>query len=356
MSKFTNLLNKILGIQGNEPAQAPANRPQAPVAEPCVQAAPESAVAPAPEPEAPTEVAPEPAPEVKVTPEVTPAPEPKAEPVVTPEAPTASEEQPTQFKNAIDTEDKLYRSILNALRPHFQGGKTLNKSLLCVLVDDIHLKMTFSESINDGTFSAKLKERIYTEWGIEFAKIEVSTTRYDDLEYAPAIDGMIYYYVAPYDPNKKSVERPKDIVKHATISVYAPTGYGSLKQNRYILHAQEVSRLPGGQCNIGAGNSCNIGGIMRTNHIAIDDAETSPEFERNKYVSRAHAHIKYDPRMGFILFADKRGLKISGKRTQVLTGDVKKELTSTFMYHILHDGDIIILSKNVSLIFNTINQ
>ena len=256
--------------------------------------------------------------------------------------------------NAIETEAQLYKALLKALRPNFEGNSKLGKSVLHVLIDDPRIKMNFGELLTDGTFRNNLAEKIDIEWGVKFARVEVSTERDPERDYVVAIDRVAYYNVSPLatatTPHTK-------VVKLATIAIAGGPGNGSLLQDVYELNSQEIAKLPGGKCNIGAGRTHMLTpGALHTNHIVVDDSELSPEYEQNKYVSRSHAHIMFSPQYGFLLCADERGTRAAGKRTYVTSNGIKTEMTSPLQQHLLKDGDIITLSKKVNLIFNIVNK
>ena len=271
-----------------------------------------------------------------------------------PEVKTAAEPAAPVFKNAIDTEDQLIKGLLKAMRPMLQGNHSLSHSVLHVLIDNIELKMSFNEILSDGTFRDKLAEKISDEWGVEFANIEIETKRDPDAEYVTAIDQVAYYRITTAEPkSREDVIDTPTVPMRATITVLAGGGNGSLKQEVYELNGMEILELPGGQCNIGAGDKRNN---IQRNHIVINDSEQDSEYERNKFVSRSHAHIKFSPKAGFLFYADERGLRIHGKRTQVTSHSQLKEFTNTFMSHQLKDGDIITLGKAVNLQFNLIKD
>ena len=95
-------------------------------------------------------------------------------------------------------------------------------------------------------------------------------------------------------------------------------------------------------------------GMFRTNDIVIDDNEKCEEHEKNQHVSRCHAHIEYKKSVGFVLFVDEGGTKISGKRTRIQRQGEKEPIdlgSDTKNFFPLHDGDIIELGKEVYLKF-----
>lgn len=141
----------------------------------------------------------------------------------------------------------------------------------------------------------------------------------------------------------------------ARIRVTQPTGCGSLIDTKIILDSHKIQRLPGERMNIGIGRNPKLNnGIIRHNHIAIDDDSASPEYENNKYVSRAHAHICYDKHNGFILHVEFGGTPEGRHRTMVYSDNKETRLDRPGMNHPLKNGDQIVLSRTVTLIFENI--
>ena len=101
--------------------------------------------------------------------------------------------------------------------------------------------------------------------------------------------------------------------------------------------------------NIGRGENVD-GAYFRQNHIVFEDDSTN---DCNKYVSRAHAHIKFDN--AFMLFVDSGGRKCEGNRTRILRDDECIDLGSNMNVPVqLSDGDCIELGKHAMLEFRMI--
>ena len=106
------------------------------------------------------------------------------------------------------------------------------------------------------------------------------------------------------------------------------------------------------RCNIGVGNFIQLDDkTFRENYIAIDDSTKSPQYKYNKYVSRAHAYISFDEERGFCLHVERGGTRNAQKRTHIYRNGETIELNNTLISEVLHDGDRIILSKSVHLLF-----
>ncbi|WP_165917221.1 FHA domain-containing protein [Flaviaesturariibacter aridisoli] len=93
-------------------------------------------------------------------------------------------------------------------------------------------------------------------------------------------------------------------------------------------------------------------GFVRINTVAF--LGDSPE-EANRFVSRQHAHIRYDAALGqYLLFADAGGLPPHNKTKVKGRGEeVAVKLQSAEVPHQLRDGDQIMLGTSALLEFNT---
>ena len=127
-------------------------------------------------------------------------------------------------------------------------------------------------------------------------------------------------------------------------------GCGSLVGGQTVLEAGTL------RYNIGLGAHPRMsGGQIRHNQVAVDDRPELPEYDQcNKYVSRTHAHITYDERYGFVLYAEPNGTRERGKRTIVIrkNGEDRIELDNPMIGVPLRDGDSIVLSGKVQLVFH----
>lgn len=130
---------------------------------------------------------------------------------------------------------------------------------------------------------------------------------------------------------------------------------GTLIGERIELDSEEINSLPDQRYNIGLGTAPNIGGMPRINQIAVDDNNKSADIyiNKNKYVSRTHAHIIYDPDAGFVLYAEKKGTASLGKRTRIIrktnNGEIVINIDSINDGKPLKDGDVINLTNKVYL-------
>jgi hypothetical protein len=79
-------------------------------------------------------------------------------------------------------------------------------------------------------------------------------------------------------------------------------------------------------------------GFFRKNFIAFKDSD-----EKNRAVSRQHAHIEWDPDSGaFFLFADDGGVPPGNKIKVRTTGGAPVKLMTTKLGHRLQEGDQVI--------------
>jgi hypothetical protein len=91
-------------------------------------------------------------------------------------------------------------------------------------------------------------------------------------------------------------------------------------------------------------------GFFRVNDIAFPAGSAH---QSNKYISRQHAHIEWNPEAGcFFLFADEGGIPPRNKvKVQTADGALIK-LQTTEIGHALQDGDQVILGEGALLQFN----
>ena len=117
-------------------------------------------------------------------------------------------------------------------------------------------------------------------------------------------------------------------------------------QPTYIISSE------GGKYNIGRDEKAQSDeGYFRTNHIAFP---SESDDERNKYISRQHAHIEWNKNLAkFVLFADEGGIppRNKVKLRSALTENVLK-LHATQIGQELEEGDQIILADSIVLEFS----
>ncbi|MBC7889851.1 MAG: FHA domain-containing protein [Ferruginibacter sp.] len=133
-------------------------------------------------------------------------------------------------------------------------------------------------------------------------------------------------------------------VIHKEATAYINVLNGEAEKGRY-----KISSSPG-KINIGRGVSVQTAdGFFRKNMIAFTDSESN---EKNRAVSRQHAHIEWDPKIGsFFLFADEGGIPPNNKIKVRATGGSPVKLMTTQIGHRLQEGDQVILGESAVLEF-----
>lgn len=243
--------------------------------------------------------------------------------------------------NSIDKKGDLLNAVVSALKPYYRGTKiSLKERSLSLWIDD----NLFYNSLILDKFHDVLITTIIDELGIEFGSIEINLGAISDSSATKIMD-CCYLCVQPI----MSVQ----VISKAIISQVP--GNGSLIEECVNIDSQKIQELPGNRYNIGSGkHSIMSDNSHRENHIAVDDNPSSIEFDKNKYVSRAHAHISYDSKHGFLLHVEHGGTRAAQKRTHIHRGGEKIELNNILIPEPLQDGDYIVLSKYVHLLFKKV--
>lgn len=239
--------------------------------------------------------------------------------------------------NSIDRQARVVDAVLKILKKNFSGQKfAFEDKNLTLWTDDGMANLL----LDNDKFKNELARKLDNESGTVFAGIMVKPM-------PPAVkSGMTEVADGVY----MTVDacRTVDAVRHAKLEVIY--GCGSTLEPYYILEA-------GKRYNIGVGRDAVLdNGALRHNDIAVDDSLTAPQYDKNKFVSRNHARIVHDSNHGFLLFADKGGLRSSYKRTAVARGEELRNLEDTIVPFPLKDGDVIVLSKAVHLLFTEIEE
>ncbi|MCM1168676.1 MAG: hypothetical protein NC324_01925 [Bacteroides sp.] len=243
-----------------------------------------------------------------------------------------------RYTDAIGKQEALISAIRNALASNYRGlfPDFSNKHLLVWIKDNV-----FYSSIDADIFVTELERSLYDEQGYSFDKIKLREGIPEKITVVPKFPG-ISLQIKEFQPSRA--------IRRATISISGNNG--SLMQDGYVLDAEEIMNLPNCRYNIGIGLHPQMDdGRYRENHIAVDDNPDSPQFYRNRYVSRAHAYITYNENYGFMLRVERGGTRIAQKRTHLYRGGEQRELDTPLLAEPLQDGDCIVLSKNVFLLF-----
>lgn len=240
--------------------------------------------------------------------------------------------------NSIDKKGDLLNAVISTLKSNYAGTKiSLKEHSLSLWIDD----NLFYTSLMVDKFQDVLITTIIDELGIEFGSIEINSGTISDSGITKIMD-CCYLDIQP-------------IMSVQTISkamVSQVQGNGSLINECISIDSNEIQGLPGQRYNIGSGKHPIMSdNSHRENQIAIDDDSSHAEFDKNKFVSRAHAHISYDSKHGFLLYAEPGGTRVAQKRTHIHRGGDKIELNNILIPEPLQDGDYIVLSKYVHLLF-----
>lgn len=252
---------------------------------------------------------------------------------------SASEyENVNEPSNSIDKKGDLLNAVISTLKSNYAGTKiSLKEHSLSLWIDD----NLFYNSLVLDKFQDILITTIIDELGIEFGSIEICSGAIPDSSKTKIMD-CCYLHVQP-------IMSVQAISKAVILQVQ---GNGSLIEDYVTLDSQKIQGLPGLRYNIGAGKHPIMSdNTHRENQIAIDDNPSSVEFDKNKYVSRAHAHISYDNEHGFMLYVEHGGTRASQKRTHIHRDGEKIELNNILIPEPLQNGDYIVLSKYVHLLF-----
>ena len=150
-------------------------------------------------------------------------------------------------------------------------------------------------------------------------------------------------YLEIRDKSGTAPKPPKDIPSKAQISI--ANGSGTLMQSEYLLDAEKQQIY-----QIGRGETDKAN---RKNHIAISDDTADALYDNNKYVSSAHAQIRFMAGRGFCVQSlndNNRTIVYRHEKRMVDLRDVHSVSLP------LQDGDRIELGKKVSLRFENINH
>lgn len=248
--------------------------------------------------------------------------------------------------NAIQFVDEVMQAVGDSMKKNFGGQKMDLKDKVLVLwvIDSMQFTL-----LNTDAFREDLGITLYNQQGLVFKDFDIKQISGEPDKGLSEIAEGLYIEL-----RGNVVQEVKPDAKMQRARVSSIQGHGSTVDACYILDAKVLSKC---NCNIGIGRTPMLdSGLMRVNHIVVDDNENSPEFQKNKFVSRSHAHINYSEKYGFRLYVDNGGTSKAGKRTYIQRGENIIKLENPMIPEPLRDGDIIILSKNVYLMFNKENS
>jgi hypothetical protein len=251
--------------------------------------------------------------------------------------------------NAIAKKDDLCRGVIRLLKSNYSGGNpNFEDKVLTLWIND----SLFYDSVSGDDFKEDLTSRVYDELGFDLSDIEIKNGAPSDGASSTQVMNNVYLQIQSVQVDNVGEAEP-GIVRKAIITDVEDGG--STIEGKYELDSQKIKELPGKRYNIGVGKTPRMdNGIRRFNDIAIDGDEKSPQFDKNKYVSRAHAYITYSENRGFMLHVEHGGTKEAGKRTSVNRAGNEIKLENVLIPQPLKHGDIIVLSKNVELLFEEV--
>ena len=249
----------------------------------------------------------------------------------------------------IQKQNKILKNILSIAQDYSVNHISVDNKALIINVSN---QITFN-ILKNNSFADIVKREIYDQDGLIFGGgIELALKSDVNTLWTEVYSDV---YVEVKDGSVADVEEKVNVIKKATIKVIANSG--SLLQDIYTLDSAEIKNLPQKRYNIGIGaETLTADKQLRENQIAFDDNPSSPFFENNRYVSRAHAYITHDDKIGFLLFVETGGTTLGGKRTRIYRDGGELKLENTMVPEPLNDGDVIELTKKVKLLFKLIKD
>lgn len=242
-------------------------------------------------------------------------------------------------QNGIEKKSNLINAIIGRLQANYRGEQhsMMDKILSVYILDSM-----FYDSILSSDFKSILESALSDELGIVFNGIEVNRGPLPSDPETSELFSEVHIGI-------KALQRVQTIRKAVILPV---ENHGSTLDSKYYLDSEEIAKLPNHRYNIGIGeNPVMADSSHRVNQIAVDDNRNSNEYDKNKYVSRAHAYISFSEEFGFLLNVELGGTRAAQKRTHIQRGMEKIELNNVLIPAPLRDGDYIILSKYVHLLF-----
>ncbi|GAB4092130.1 FHA domain-containing protein [Flaviaesturariibacter terrae] len=250
-----------------------------------------------------------------------------------------------RFKTERSDAKSIREDLLYALRNRlssFQGGEAAGlRSITLYLAPAPSARAEYEAAVyagEPGRLRAEV-ERVAADYALDLpASWELQT------EFTGAVPGE----AAPVEGHPAGIwiaagAKAAPAVRGAGLRVLA----GKAEQEEYRLEPD------GSRTTIGREKKVQLAdGFIRINTVAfLGDSDD----EANRFVSRQHAHIRYDSSIGqFLLFADAGGLPPHNKtkvRARGAEGAVK--LQSAEVPHLLRDGDQIMLGHTALLEFST---
>lgn len=254
---------------------------------------------------------------------------------------------PKEEPKMLDDKESLLRNVVSTLAKRVEFKNAMNGKKLVVWLDCDRL--TFSAYDTD-SYRQQMLSTLLNEKGFEFEQVAFSLGKPALELHATKIGDNDLEYLQVIEEEKV----PEQVSCKAVISVFGEAG--SLAQDKYILSSEDMKEKMITCYNIGAGKFPKIPTGYRENHIAIDDNPDSPMVEKNKFVSRMHAHIGFSDKFGFYFQVEKDGTRLLGKRTRIFRGEETIECENPEVKIPLQDGDLIELGKAVVLRYKQLKE
>ena len=254
---------------------------------------------------------------------------------------TAEQKADAQIENPEEFVKILCKKIAERFR---YAGHLMGKQLVVWLADNVSF-----HAYNTSEYINRIQEAIEDECGVVFGSVEFCEGRPADELSCEKVGNSrkVFIEIKDKQPDVENVPDEAPVCIKASISIH--NNHGSLlEREEYILSSDEMRNNAILAYNIGVEQFPE--GEQRENHIVIDGNLNSPMYNLNKYVSRSHAHIFYSEKYGFCLQAD-RGIPKNEKSTCILRKGKSIELRNTIGFEPLENGDIIVLSDAVRLLY-----
>lgn len=261
----------------------------------------------------------------------------------------AKQSEKIEEEQQLESMDELRRKICDLSERLFADVEIGTDKKMVIWVDTDEL---FFRSYNTEKNCKNIQSALVNECGVSFEDVTFHMGK-------PSVEirnsctpvgksGKVMMQVVENKPEKI------DVHKKASISIFGSSG--SLLKDEYILSSDEMREKSIPVYNIGVGECPQLPTGYRQNHIAIDNNPNSPMIEKNKYVSRKHAHIGFSDEFGFYLQVELDGTRLVGKRTRIFRGEKIIEMDNPQAKVTLQDGDLIELGKAVVLRYIDIKE
>ena len=263
------------------------------------------------------------------------------------EANVAPASEPLRVVKEIESKENLLRSLINTLSNLIEYKDSTNGKKLVLWLDCGQVKYA---NYDTTSYKNQVLSALVNERGYGFTDVIFHVGRPDENLRADMIGDNELEYIQIVDIEETQV------VKNckAIITIFGDAG--SMLKEQYVLSPDDMKKRMITAYNIGAGQFPKVPTGYRENHIAIDDNPDSSMLEKNKYVSRMHAHIGFSDKFGFYLQVELDGTRLMGKRTRIFRGEEKIECDNPQAKVALQSGDLIELGKAVVLRFMLIEE